>query len=361
MNHPALFREAFHREGPVSPSQLASGIAPGNNWHFEVNEKKVWGKASNLVPLDVFWPRVTAGSFQCGSASLYALPCHALYPIAPAFVANMLVETSQQYSGLFVQTLLQAVWATTNGYQELDCEAGLVVERLGNVTEGSACRSTDYYDYDTNIAFNLATYAVGNEFGFHSQPSYQTVLSRNHHHPINLTSFFMSFSAPAPPHGRAQHRRRVLDASTGAVKDWTGKSLGGGKADMVAKVNSTRVFAFNTADVTAFDLSTAVAILSVEVVGGGGRGIRTRIASSRCRRRSQRSSGRWRYASSSTFVVEAHALAAFVWLDHPADVLGYWMLLGTRTMTLTVFEDSTGNKWVDEVVVDSRWTLTSDD
>ncbi|KZP11220.1 glycoside hydrolase family 2 protein [Athelia psychrophila] len=594
------FRTLILNQTPVSAAQLATGIAPGNNWHFEVNGRAVWAKGSNLVPLDAFWPRVTAGDFQelfemavAGNQNMLRvwasgayLPdaaydladelglmlwselqfSDALYPTAPAFVANVLAETSQQvrrinhhpslalwagnneieygllrlgtnapvalteqYGGLFVQTLLQAVWAetrsvsyspssTTNGYQELDWAAGLMVERLGNVTEGSIYGSTDYYDYDATIAFNLSTYPVGrfaNEFGFHSQPSYQTyaaalppadlafnssgVLSRNHHYPINLTSFFSSFSSPAPPQNRtarslqgmgelstaAEHwlptprnadatqlfkaqilatqifqaefyraqiafyrrgsgrpertmgslywmlndiwaaptwagierggRWKMLhygakdvyapvvvapyyDAGTGAVEvwvtsdlwdavagtatvqwyDWAGRSLGGGKADLraaveVGAVNSTRVFAFNTADVTAFDLNTAVAVLSVEVAGGGAAYAHTHrfvapplsdpavvgaLVDPRLR---------LRHAGGSAFVVEAAALAAFVWLDHPAGVRGYWsdngfwMLPGARTVTFTVLEDSTGGGWADEVVVDSLWTLASSD
>jgi beta-mannosidase len=44
---------------PISESQLAQGIAPGNNWHFEINGHEFYAKGSNFIPPDAFWPRVT--------------------------------------------------------------------------------------------------------------------------------------------------------------------------------------------------------------------------------------------------------------------------------------------------------------
>ncbi|CAL5870672.1 uncharacterized protein PFLUO_LOCUS4912 [Penicillium psychrofluorescens] len=43
---------------PITKEQLAAGIAPGSNFHFEVNGHEFYAKGSNLVPPDVFWPRV---------------------------------------------------------------------------------------------------------------------------------------------------------------------------------------------------------------------------------------------------------------------------------------------------------------
>jgi beta-mannosidase len=43
---------------PITNEQLAAGIAPGSNWHFEVNGHEFYAKGSNLVPPDAFWPRV---------------------------------------------------------------------------------------------------------------------------------------------------------------------------------------------------------------------------------------------------------------------------------------------------------------
>jgi beta-mannosidase len=42
----------------VTDSQLAAGVQPGSNWHFEVNGHEFYAKGSNLVPPDAFWPRV---------------------------------------------------------------------------------------------------------------------------------------------------------------------------------------------------------------------------------------------------------------------------------------------------------------
>ena len=53
------FRTIVLNETPVSKSQLAQGIAPGNNWHFEINGNEFYAKGSNFIPPDAFWPRVT--------------------------------------------------------------------------------------------------------------------------------------------------------------------------------------------------------------------------------------------------------------------------------------------------------------
>lgn len=43
----------------ITAEQIAQGIAPGNNWHFEVNGREFFAKGSNFIPPDAFWPRVT--------------------------------------------------------------------------------------------------------------------------------------------------------------------------------------------------------------------------------------------------------------------------------------------------------------
>lgn len=43
---------------PITEEQQSLGIAPGSNFHFEVNGHQFYAKGSNLVPPDVFWPRV---------------------------------------------------------------------------------------------------------------------------------------------------------------------------------------------------------------------------------------------------------------------------------------------------------------
>ncbi|KAF2018760.1 glycoside hydrolase family 2 protein [Aaosphaeria arxii CBS 175.79] len=53
------FRTIVLNELPISREQLSLGIAPGNNWHFEVNGHEFYAKGSNFIPPDPFWPTVT--------------------------------------------------------------------------------------------------------------------------------------------------------------------------------------------------------------------------------------------------------------------------------------------------------------
>ena len=53
------FRTIVLNETPISKAQIAKGIAPGNNWHFEINGHEFYAKGSNFIPPDAFWPRVT--------------------------------------------------------------------------------------------------------------------------------------------------------------------------------------------------------------------------------------------------------------------------------------------------------------
>jgi len=53
------FRTIFNNQTPVSQDQLNRGIAPGNNWHFEINGHEFYAKGSNFIPPDPFWPTVT--------------------------------------------------------------------------------------------------------------------------------------------------------------------------------------------------------------------------------------------------------------------------------------------------------------
>lgn len=52
------FRTIVLNLSPITPNQLDAGIAPGSNWHFEINGKEMYAKGANMVPADVFWPRV---------------------------------------------------------------------------------------------------------------------------------------------------------------------------------------------------------------------------------------------------------------------------------------------------------------
>lgn len=53
------FRTIVLNMDPISPKQILQGVAPGNNFHFEVNGHEFYAKGSNFIPPDAFWPRVT--------------------------------------------------------------------------------------------------------------------------------------------------------------------------------------------------------------------------------------------------------------------------------------------------------------
>jgi beta-mannosidase len=58
------FRTIVLNLTPISQEQLSLGIAPGANWHFEINGNEFYAKGSNLVPPDVFWPHVDETKMQ---------------------------------------------------------------------------------------------------------------------------------------------------------------------------------------------------------------------------------------------------------------------------------------------------------
>ncbi|KAF7977186.1 hypothetical protein HWV62_45140 [Athelia sp. TMB] len=137
----------------------------------------------------------------------------------------------------------------------------------------------------------------------------------------------------------------------------------------VGKVNSTKVFEFNTNNIS-FALTDAIAILSVTAKGGG----KTYTHTHRFVAQSLATPAVVANIPNphitvmhvgNTFTVQSKALAAFVWLEHPAGVSGYfsdngfWMLPGQRTVIFTVQNDTTSGKWASGVHVSSLWTLTT--
>ncbi|KAJ6788821.1 hypothetical protein PWT90_02824 [Aphanocladium album] len=52
------FRTILLDAGVTSDEEISQGKQPGNNWHFEINGYPFYVKGANLVPADVFWPRV---------------------------------------------------------------------------------------------------------------------------------------------------------------------------------------------------------------------------------------------------------------------------------------------------------------
>lgn len=53
------FRTIVLNMAPVSSEQLSLGVAPGNNWNFEINGHEFYALGSNFIPPDPFWPSVT--------------------------------------------------------------------------------------------------------------------------------------------------------------------------------------------------------------------------------------------------------------------------------------------------------------
>lgn len=298
VNRRTGFRTIVLNMQVISDEQIAQGIAPGNNWHFEINGNEFYAKGSNFIPPDAFWPRVTSTKIQQLFDSVTAANQNmlrvwasgaytpdfiydmadqegilmwsefefgdALYPVDQEFIENVVEEATYnvrrvnhhpslalwaggneleslelstvndtapdeygiylaQYEQLFLGTLLPIVYAnsksisyipssTTNGYLELDFSLPEpMIERYNNKTPGSVYGDTDYYNYDSSIAFNYSSYPVGrfaNEFGYHSMPSLQTwqqavspsdlyfnsttIELRNHHNPaggLNISNF----------------------------------------------------------------------------------------------------------------------------------------------------------------------------
>ena len=293
INRRTGFRTIVLNMTPISDTQIAQGIAPGNNWHFEINGHEFYAKGSNFIPPDSFWPRVTQEKVQqlfdsvvdanqnmlrvwaSGAYTpdfIYDLADQegilmwsefefgdALYPVDQEFIDNVAAEAIYnvrranhhpslalwaggnelesleldhiykyfsdqypkylaEYEELFLKTLLPIVYgnsksisyipsSTTNGYSSLDfSRSEPMIERYYNVTPGSIYGDTDYYDYDSSIAFDFNQYPVGrfaNEFGYHSMPSLQTwqqvlvpgdltfnsttIRKRNHHNPPGST------------------------------------------------------------------------------------------------------------------------------------------------------------------------------
>ncbi|KAJ6598177.1 family 2 glycoside hydrolase [Mycena vulgaris] len=52
------FRTVVLNLGAIANAQRAQGIAPGANWHFEINGHEFYAKGANFVPPDPLWPRV---------------------------------------------------------------------------------------------------------------------------------------------------------------------------------------------------------------------------------------------------------------------------------------------------------------
>ncbi|KAF1991404.1 glycoside hydrolase family 2 protein [Aulographum hederae CBS 113979] len=243
---------------PISEEQLALGVAPGNNWKFEINGHEFYAKGSNFIPPDPFWPNVTEARIRklftsavegnqnmlrVWSSGAYS-PDYmfdvademglllwsefefgdALYPANREFLDNVREEAVYnvrrvnhhpslalwaggnelesleletlkrvapeeyprylaEFEALFISTLLPCVFENTKSISYTPSSTGngwisfnstFMVERYDNKTAGSIYGDTDYYNYNSALAFNTSSYPIGrfsNEFGYHSMPS----------------------------------------------------------------------------------------------------------------------------------------------------------------------------------------------
>ena len=147
------FRTIVLNEGVITQEQLDQGIAPGNNWHFEINGQEFYAKGSNFIPPDAFWPRVNRtrmeqlfGSVVAGRQNMlrvWATGAYGpdfmydvadelgillwsefefgdcLYPVAPEFLANVREEAVYNVRRLNHHPSL-ALWAGGNELESLE-------------------------------------------------------------------------------------------------------------------------------------------------------------------------------------------------------------------------------------------------
>ncbi|EON97863.1 putative beta-mannosidase protein [Phaeoacremonium minimum UCRPA7] len=223
----AGFRTIVLNMEAISDEDVKRGIAPGNNWHFEINGHEFYAKGSNLIPPDAFWPRVTRSRvkqlfdaairgnqnmLRVWASGVYAPDFlyelademglllwsefqfgDALYPVAPDFLENVWQEAVYQVRRINHHPSL-ALWA---GGNEIEKFSLLVVEitapdemdryvaeyekiflhTLLPAVYSSIYGDTDYWSYEFDQAFNISTYPIGrfaNEFGYHSLPSLES-------------------------------------------------------------------------------------------------------------------------------------------------------------------------------------------
>ncbi|KAJ4390105.1 hypothetical protein N0V93_007578 [Gnomoniopsis smithogilvyi] len=154
------FRTIVLNMGVITDEQLAQGVAPGNNWHFEINGHGLYAKGSNFIPPDAFWPRVSPLKIQqlfssvvssrmnmlrvwaSGAYSpdfMYDLADEmgillwsefeygdALYPVDPEFLENSRQEAVYQVRRINHHPSL-ALWAGGNELENLELEEVLEV------------------------------------------------------------------------------------------------------------------------------------------------------------------------------------------------------------------------------------------
>lgn len=157
--------------------------------------------------------------------------------------------------------------------------------------------------------------------------------------------------------------------------DWSGNPLGNGAADkegevIIGALNSTQVWEFNSTALP-FGGHTAVAFLTVDVDLNGTKFSHTNrffplpLSEQVVIEAIQDPQLELTYTGKNKFTVKSGTVAAWVWLEHPDGVSGYfsdngfWMLPGTNEVTFTVKNDTTNGKWTEGVTIRSLYSLTS--
>ena len=163
--------------------------------------------------------------------------------------------------------------------------------------------------------------------------------------------------------------------------NWAGQPLSGDNKPVsknmpftVGAINSTRVFDTNMLDYTGLDLSDTILRVDVFAAGVAPNGDKKGYTHTSffhpvsLQKASIQDPGLefTHIQGTNEFRVEAtKAVAAWVWLDHPLGVQGYfadngfWLAAGeTRNVCFTVKQDWTGGRWMDDVVFRSIWNNT---
>lgn len=206
------FRTIVLNSSPISDEQLAQGVAPGNNWHFEINGREFYSKGSNFIPPDAFWTRVTperisdlfdtaiAGNqnmlrvWSSGAYSpdfMYDLADEkglllwsefefgcALYPVNPDFLENVRQEAEYQVRRVNHHPSL-TFWAGGNELENLE---------LPNVNASAPEEYPRYLaEYETLFLHTLLPVVYQNSKSISYQPSSTSngYLSLNHSAPAN--------------------------------------------------------------------------------------------------------------------------------------------------------------------------------
>ncbi|KAK7710909.1 hypothetical protein SLS63_012872 [Diaporthe eres] len=233
------FRTIVLNLGQITQDQLDQGIAPGNNWHFEVNGHEFYAKGSNFIPPDAFWPRVTPQRIQqlfsavisgnqnmlrvwaSGAYSpdfMYDLADEmgillwsefefgdALYPVDPAFLENSRQEAVYQVRRVNHHPSL-ALWAGGNELENLE---------LPKVLQTAPDEYDRYlHEYETLFINTLLPAVYGNSRSITYIPSSTTngYLSLNFSNPIPIVQRYDN-ATPGSIYGDTDHYNYHADVA----------------------------------------------------------------------------------------------------------------------------------------------------